>query len=87
MPKELIINDADFATLSNFEKSSIRLLSRTYGLLKNAKEKVSLKMLQEIYEKWGEHKTDPEKMYLIALFFPERVQKVHQINPFPYYFI
>ena len=80
---DIVITKDDFKNLSKFEIQSIKMLGKIYGVLSGDEENINLKSLMDIYEKWGAHKTDPEKMYLMALFFPEKVNKVYQINPFP----
>jgi hypothetical protein len=47
---------------------------------------VSLDDLLRIFEEMTKFKTNSEKLYLLGIFFPEKLfgRNIHQINPFPY---
>ena len=81
--KQLVIENDDLKLLSRYEMQSIELLGKVFGKVTKNPNHVSLKELLEIFNAVTRHKTDPEKLYLIALYFPEKIDKVYHINPFP----
>lgn len=78
-----VITQKDIKNLSRFEQHTLRLFAKMYDLVLGKEDVLDFKKVSELFETWGRHKTDPEKTYLKALFFPEKITKVHQVNPFP----
>lgn len=81
---KIVLQQRQFDELSKFEKNTLRLLGEIYNIFKSPTDHITLNQVNEVFRRISEHKTDPEKIYALALFFPEKISKVHQINPFPY---
>ena len=80
---KIVIGPDDFALLSKFEKNTLRTIANIWGILSSTNKEVDYTDLLTIMNKLGEHKTDVEKHYLLALFFPEKVRNIHTLYPFP----
>ena len=79
--KKIIIEPEDFGMLSKYEKNTLRSIANIFGMDKN--KEISYETLHNIINQIGRFKTDIEKGYLLALFFPEKIKNIHQLNPFP----
>jgi hypothetical protein len=80
----LVITREDFKSLSSFELQTINTIAQIYDLIKN-NEVISFDTLISVVNKLAKHGTDAEKIYLLGLFFPEKLKamNIHQLNPFP----
>lgn len=79
--KKIYIEPQDFNDLSKYEKNSLKSIANIFGIDKD--KEISYDTLKQIIDNLAKYKTDVEKGYLLALFFPEKVKNIHQINPFP----
>ena len=79
----LTISENDFNGLSAFEKRTIETVARMYRLISTRDKNVDYNLLVKAIEQIAENRSDAEKQYLIALFFPERVKHINVLFPFP----
>ena len=79
--KKIFISGDDFNDLSRFEKNTIKGIANIFGIDRD--KDVSYETLKQAIDNLTRYKTDVEKGYLLALFFPEKIRNIHQINPFP----
>lgn len=77
------ITTKDFNRLTAYEKTTIRNIAKMYGIYKDDRKEIDLNLLIEIIDKLASNKSDHERQYLIALFFPERVRHLKILYPFP----
>jgi hypothetical protein len=82
---KIIISEDDLKRLSRFELNTLRSIGNMFGIFSQTSGDISLNDVVEIMSKLARHKTDPEKVYLMGLFFPEKLKNknIHQVNPFP----
>ena len=79
----LTIDENDFNMLSAYEKRTIETIARMYKLINNSDRNIDYNLLVKAIEQIAENRSDAEKQYLIALFFPERVKHINVLFPFP----
>src|SRR5690242_19568722 len=78
-PKEVSITEADFSLLSKFERNTLKTIGKMYGILTAPGKDIDYSMLRQIINQLPSSKSDIEKHYLLALFFPEKIKNIHTI--------
>ena len=78
-----IIGPDDFKTLSEYEKKTIKTLGKMYNLFLKDTKNINYYDLVHVLDEISIDRTDLEKQYLLALFFPERVKHINVLYPFP----
>lgn len=83
--KKITISEDDLKRLSRFELNTLRSIGNMFGIFSNNSGEVNFNDVLEIMNKLAKYKTDPEKVYLTGLFFPEKLRNknIHHVNPFP----
>jgi hypothetical protein len=79
---KIYIREDDFNKLSLFERNALKVLAKLYGLIRvggDFKYGDFVNLIRELTK----YKSDPEKSYLLSLFFPERVKISQSILPYP----
>lgn len=77
------ITSKDFERLSAYEKLTIRNIAKMFGMYKDDRKEIDFNMLIDIIDKLAKYKGEHERKYLIALFFPEKIQHLQILHPFP----
>jgi len=79
------VGERDLKRLSKFELNTLRSIGNMFGIFAKDGENVDYNEVVEIVNKLTRHKSDPEKVYLMGLFFPEKLRgkNIHHVNPFP----
>lgn len=82
---KISIREEDLKKLSRFELNTIKHIGAMFGIFARNGDDINYADLIDIVNKLTKHKTDPEKVYLLGLFFPEKLKNknIHHINPFP----
>lgn len=82
---KIVIHEEDLKRLSRFELNTLRNVGNMFGILEKNGEEVNYQEMIDIVNRLTRHKTDPEKIYLLGLFFPDKLKNknIHHVNPFP----
>jgi Ca2+-binding EF-hand superfamily protein len=87
--KKLVIDNDDLNKLSSYEIGLLKTIGNVWSIFEDSstsnEETISMDKLIKVFEKLGEFKNDPERLYLVGYFFPEKLRglNIHHINPFP----